>query len=655
MASVRRKNFISDHETVVDLLYYEAIANTVVSFVRDDPQTPVTVGVHGDWGAGKSSVLKMTEAALAKHDRTLCLWFNGWVFEGFEDAKAVVLETIVAELKRARPTSTKVADAAKKLFKRIQWLKVAHRAGGLAVTAVTGVPTPEIVGALFEKVSAILKNPADEIKVEDLQSVAEGAGEFLKASDPSEDSVPEHMHAFRKEFDALLEAAEVDQLVILIDDLDRCLPETAIATLEAIRLFLFVPRTAFVIGADEAMIEYSVRRHFPDLAAGPTANSYARNYLEKLIQVPFRIPAMGITETRTYITLLLVQSALGEDDSVFKKLLASAREDLRRPWQSRGLEREGVKLTLGSIAPEVEQALLLSRQISHILNEGTRGNPRQIKRFLNSMALRRAIARERGFGDDIQVPVLAKLMLAERFATDFYDKLARLATVSADGKVAALARLEDIVAAPAARQVKDKKKDTDKEEATKPAAEPSEVEDWSKNDWIRAWAQIEPYLGATDLRAYVFVTRDKRSFYLGPALVGRLDTLVELLLGNVLAVKSAKDQIQNISEPEAQQIFDVLRARALSSEKLQIEPPGVAGLVALVQEKHCLQGAMLEFLKELPAATVGPWAPTTCGNAFTSPDMKVAFDNLLATWGADPVNKSLQIAANMLRRSLNKS
>ena len=87
MASNAKRHFISDYETAVDLLYHEAIAKTVINFVRQNPATPITIGVHGDWGAGKSSILKMTEAALSKNERTLCLWFNGWVFEGFEDAK----------------------------------------------------------------------------------------------------------------------------------------------------------------------------------------------------------------------------------------------------------------------------------------------------------------------------------------------------------------------------------------------------------------------------------------------------------------------------------------------------------------------------------------------------------------------------------------
>ena len=70
--------FLNDQETSTDLLHYEAIARTVERFINETPEAPVTIGVHGDWGAGKSSVLKMTESAFKGKDRVLCLWFNGW-------------------------------------------------------------------------------------------------------------------------------------------------------------------------------------------------------------------------------------------------------------------------------------------------------------------------------------------------------------------------------------------------------------------------------------------------------------------------------------------------------------------------------------------------------------------------------------------------
>src|ERR1700761_5060831 len=112
----RAEMFLNDQETEIDLLNYEAIAKTVIKLIRANTKTPVTIGVHGDWGAGKSSVLRMTKAVLEKDERVICLWFNGWAFEGFEDAKTVVIETIVDGLRKARPTSEKVKAAAKKLL-----------------------------------------------------------------------------------------------------------------------------------------------------------------------------------------------------------------------------------------------------------------------------------------------------------------------------------------------------------------------------------------------------------------------------------------------------------------------------------------------------------------------------------------------------------
>ena len=60
---------LSDNETKVDLLNYEAIATTIVTLLRQRPDRPITLGVHGDWGAGKSSVLEMIEAELEKDEK----------------------------------------------------------------------------------------------------------------------------------------------------------------------------------------------------------------------------------------------------------------------------------------------------------------------------------------------------------------------------------------------------------------------------------------------------------------------------------------------------------------------------------------------------------------------------------------------------------
>jgi len=139
---------LTDNETKIDLLNNEAIATTIIGLLCAKPDHPVTIGVHGDWGAGKSSVLEMIETGFVGKDDVLCLKFNGWRFQGFEDAKIALIEGIVTGLLEKRPALNKAAAAVKDIFRRIDWLKVAKRGGGLALTAFTGIPTPDQIAAI---------------------------------------------------------------------------------------------------------------------------------------------------------------------------------------------------------------------------------------------------------------------------------------------------------------------------------------------------------------------------------------------------------------------------------------------------------------------------------------------------------------------------
>lgn len=633
--------FLTDQETAVDLLYHEAIAKTLVSLVRQSGPAPVTVGVHGDWGAGKSSILKMAESGFAEDETVLSLWFNGWVFEGFEDAKTVVLETIVHELRRARPGSKKVAEVAGRLLKRIDWLKVAKKAGGLAFTAFSGIPTPEQVSGLFDMAKSILEKPQDHISKDDVRNIFERAGDFIQEGKEEPDHIPEHIHQFRKEFGELLDAAELDQLVVIVDDLDRCLPRTAIATLEAIRLFLFVPRTAFVIGADELMIEYAVREHFPDLPAGVGLVPYARNYLEKLVQIPFRIPALGMAETNIYVTLLISELALGSKDIRFEKLLGLAREALRRPWINRGLDRAAIKGALGGELPDqVDQALIMSAQVSQTLTDGTRGNPRQIKRFLNSLMLRHAIAEHRGFATEMQRPVLAKVMLAERFSPEFYEQLARLVASAPNGMPVALAAFEAKLKSSTAEENEGEKKPP----RTRLAV-PPEVDEWSQSEWACRWAAVSPPLADIDLRPYVFVTRDKRSYLGGLAPASRLEGLVDRLLGAKLMARGAGHDVEKLTGSEPEEVFDTVRSRILQVDSFDTEPAGVAGLILLVEKHPSLQKKLLAFVQELPVERVGAWAATSWSTCLVDSSMRAEHDKQLDKWAKQTGNKLLSAAA----------
>ena len=85
----------ADNETEEDLLGFEVHANLIQNLVKDEGILPTTIGVFGDWGSGKSSIMKILNKNLKESDRIIPLYFNGWVFEGYDDAKAALIESIL--------------------------------------------------------------------------------------------------------------------------------------------------------------------------------------------------------------------------------------------------------------------------------------------------------------------------------------------------------------------------------------------------------------------------------------------------------------------------------------------------------------------------------------------------------------------------------
>ncbi|WP_186178592.1 Qat anti-phage system ATPase QatA [Burkholderia gladioli] len=631
---------LTDNETKVDLLNNEAIAATIIGLLRSKPDHPVTIGVHGDWGAGKSSVLEMIEAGFADQDDVLCLKFNGWRFQGFEDAKIALIEGIVTGLVEKRPALKKAAVAVKDVFRRIDWLKVAKQAGGLAMTAFTGIPTPAQIGTIVGSLEALVADPAKLLTKENLSTAIEGAKAILKPGESK--NVPEEVEAFRKAFDQILKDAGIKQLVVLIDDLDRCLPDTAIETLEAIRLFVFTARTAFVVAADEAMIEYAVRKHFPDLPDSTGPRDYARNYLEKLIQVPFRIPALGETETRIYVTLLLAGAEVGENDENYGKLIAVAREKLKRPWTSGGLDAATIKSALGQQAEKANNALALSDQIGPILASGAKGNPRQIKRFLNTLLLRERTATARGFGDDIKLPVLAKLMLAERFIPRLFEQIAFVAAVHPQGLCEDLESLEKSLVSA---DEKDRQSKGQKTAEALPASDNAVLTEWKSLETVRDWARLSPQLSGLDLRPYLFVTKDKKDYFGPVSVLGHLAGVVEKLFGGKMTVQSYEAELKQLVQPEAEKVFEAVRSKIMSTGTFDTRPAGVDGLAVLVKAQPVLQSRLMDFLEALPHGKCGPWAVSGWQGVVKDAECAARLTKLLGDWSKVTNNPGLKASA----------
>lgn len=644
---------LTDNETKVDLLNNEAIAKTIVTLLRARPDRPVTVGLHGDWGAGKSSILEMIEAVLEPEKQVLCLKFNGWRFQGFEDAKIALLEGILAEIAEKRGVAAGLTEQVRKLFSRIDWLKLAKKGGGLLLSHGTAIAAAlsghgDVAHALATAGVTHQLLTAGE-KLAPKLGGADEKGGLLKPEVVK--TVPEQIKEFRDEFERLLTSAKIDQLVVLIDDLDRCLPDTAIETLEAVRLFVFMPRTAFVVAADEGMIEYAVRKHFPDLPDTSGPRHYARNYLEKLIQVPFRIPALGEAETRIYVTLLLIGAAVGDGEPEFTSLIASARERLRRPWQAERLDATVVKKVLGKHSDKADAALALSDQIGPILARGTRGNPRQIKRFLNTLSLRKATAEARGFGDDVKVNVLAKLMLAERFEPRLFDQIAAVAAVAVDGLCPDLGALETAATAPPPKTPSKKSpssKEPPKEEQPAKPHETAFLNQWLASEQAIAWARVQPPIAGEDLRPYLFVAKDKRDFF-GASALGPLGLVVERLFGSKFAVQELAGELKALKPLEAGTVLSAVCDRILGADSFATTPDGVDGLAVLVKAQPSLQMQLVDFLDRLPPERVGAWCVQGWTGVIVDAAAAAGFNEFLTRLHAATKEQMVKSAITMLR------
>lgn len=640
---IANKNMIiPDNETDIDYLYYEAISKTVVQTIEQAKKSPVTIGVHGDWGAGKSSILKMIEGTYGDDESTLCVHFNGWLFQGFEETKTVLIETIISELVKQKKTSKAIADKASELLKRVNWLKLARKSGGLAFTALTGIPNLDQAKDLISGLKNLIGKTSD-IESGDIEALLSETSDLLKSTDT--DTMPDQIHAFREEFSELLEVAKVERLVVVVDDLDRCLPETAIETLEAIRLFLFVPGSAFVIAADEAMIEYAVKKHFPDLPLSTGPASYARNYLEKLIQVPFRLPPLGTVETRTYITLMLVSLSLDNGDPKFVKLIELTRDVLKRPWGGDGFNRERIKEVLGDVPSTVEDALQLADQIAPLLTDGAHGNPRQIKRFLNTMSLRMAIAEQRGIADEIKRPILAKLMLAERFETRLFEQIEREASVG--GTSATVKQMETPDANKGVKKAKGKSKGQSVSDTIThlKVSKDQDGTDWAANEWVRRWASVSPKFGDTDLRPYLFVSRDKKALFNDGSTLAAKEELVKKLGGSQLGARSAAEQVAKLSPGEIEQIFDNLARNIQSVSDLKTKPDGIDGIKELCKVSPALQTPTIALLASLPTSALGPWVAAGWNKVITQSGARSELNELMQEWASQDDNKALKQAA----------
>lgn len=110
----------SDTESDKDYLNFGEVSQLAVDILIADGMLPVSVGVFGNWGAGKSSLLKLIEAKLEQDEKDwIVIKFDAWLYQGYDDARAALLEVIATALTEAADGNTSLATKTKKLLARV--------------------------------------------------------------------------------------------------------------------------------------------------------------------------------------------------------------------------------------------------------------------------------------------------------------------------------------------------------------------------------------------------------------------------------------------------------------------------------------------------------------------------------------------------------
>jgi len=535
-----------DNETTKDLIGFERFANTIKSLATNSSILPVTIGLFGDWGSGKSSVLRMLEDQLSTMESVVALRFDGWLFEGYDDAKAALMTSIIdqlaSQIKCNQTIWDKVKARAGSLYRRINWF----RAIGLAAKGILTLTSPAELSVL----AGISASGAISLLNEKLQNpeeIEKTLKDFLKNGERNE--INESIRGFRSEFEGLLQEANISTLVVLIDDLDRCLPESIVSTLEAIKLFLSVPGTAFVIAADERIVRHAISRRYPPESFQEF--DIAQEYLDKLIQIPCILPPMDEVDTESYIYLLFAEKLLSQEN--IEKLCAMFHDNKKNPSLLQPLNYGIAQSCLGESAAPLEQDFILAARIASILARHLAGNPRLVKRFLNTFALRLYLAEAEGI--KLSHGILAKLMVLERFHRDQFEELYRWQSEQ-NGIPQQLENLEEAV----------------QERATTKATQDFSI--WLSDPDLKDWLKLEPPLAGKNLSPYYHLAREslKVRISAGRRLSQEQQELFALLQSESSAVhKIAAKRLSEKSSDYVFPVYDALWTR-IESDPKKIKP-----------------------------------------------------------------------------------
>lgn len=400
--------YLTDHWTHEDALNFFHFRPALETILKT-AETPLTVGIFGPWGSGKTSLMRMMRKEIDKDPSLRSVWFTAWKYDRHEALwRAFILRVLDAlypretepkdQPREERPilAADKQSERQQKLvrllnqleesiYQDVEWEEIGKRSLKLGqLLSSTGKAGAEITatiatGGLYSTIKNMVGG--DESPVDDVKKAAEAISHETKKRQRRQLFYMEQFEETFQEAIKQLSDGGNGRLIIFVDDLDRCLPEKAIEVLEAIKLFLEVPGTVFVLGMDQRVIQRGINARYgalfrQQLEDGGEMPISGDAYLQKLVQIPFHLPAMAVE----------------------------------------GLEE--------FVASQDKQLSPMTRQV---FARGLYPNPRQVKRALNIFRLLQQIALEREKQKVLEPgmiawPLLAKTVIIQTQYPELYQQ-----------------------------------------------------------------------------------------------------------------------------------------------------------------------------------------------------------------------------------------
>jgi hypothetical protein len=309
-------NYVEDIPAANPLFDFVLVAKALTPLLIQKHEGAVVLGLHGPWGSGKTTVMdaicKQIGTELPKEKRAV-VNFNAWKFQDRQALWRALILHVLGELRNNGADEKKIEEMEASLYRSfaveekgpwtVNWRTVIVEVISIALSAIK----LDFVGSALKQstgwVGRMFFGGDDEKKDDKGDSVLSSERVDKLASVLERKTIERHVQQvqsieqFLAEFKKLIQQFTDGgrRVFVFIDDLDRCLPESALEIFEAIKLFLDAPGCAFVVALDRDVIRKALAVRYARQGEAALGQSFINpdEYLEKTISISFDIPRLS--------------------------------------------------------------------------------------------------------------------------------------------------------------------------------------------------------------------------------------------------------------------------------------------------------------------------------------------------------------------------